>query len=779
MTPLMPDQIGVIHEPEKTVEAKPRRRLLAYDRIKVLIVLGVWVLFGTLLKHSSIPIITWWDALKETLRGKPWWFVAVALEILRQMHYAVSENNGKYHQIWVTRIWGGWDRFWTRRNPWLRFRLGRLVKRAFWFVVVIAGFSSLWGVSFLQGVAEAPRRFFFNPFGSQQPWFFQLIFVMGIGVMQFVAIFWFMSRGGVETYMPEDIKTRFTDVWGQDKVLEKIRENIIFLDKPEQIEARGGHVPGGILLWGPPGTGKTLMAEAVAGETSKPFVFVDPGSFKAMFVGVGVMKVKSLYKKLRKLSLRYGGVIVFFDEADTLGNRGGAQVGGMGAVPSLTEHQCNGLHYASSAAHRLLMAQEADLIAATATPEVRRRLLPVVMGGMGGMGAMDGSLQAILAEMSGLKKPKAGIWRWARGFLTMPPKNPPKYRILTIMATNMPEALDSALLRPGRLDRKYHVNYPLLDGRIKTFEGYLKKVRHEITPEQIERLALMSPRISGAAVKDIVNESLIAAMRRGRDFISWADIIEARVFKVYGMPDGVAATKLEQYETAIHEACHAVATYRLRKREAIDVATIEKRGPVGGFVAPVPIEERDFSWKKELEDDVVCSVASLAGERLFFESDNSVGVGGDLGFSTNMVNNMMTRWGMGETIASTRSIAFVDTEGPHRRDKVDERIETHLRVLYDRATELLTENRGFVLAIAHALISRRTITGEDIKAIDEATMGVTLDGAWYHSRANRLALEQFHSAALEAHNAQTPNALLVVPPLPAVGLPPPPPPPSY
>ena len=81
-------------------------------------------------------------------------------------------------------------------------------------------------------------------------------------------------------------------------------------------------MPGGILLWGPPGTGKTLMAQAVAGETAKPFVFVDPGAFINMFMGVGILKVKSLFRKLRKLSLRYGGVIVFFDEADSLGNRG-------------------------------------------------------------------------------------------------------------------------------------------------------------------------------------------------------------------------------------------------------------------------------------------------------------------------------------------------------------------------------------------------------------------------------------------------------------------------
>ena len=772
MIPVPPDHVGIVHEPVIVTEAKPRRKLLAYDRIKVSLLLSIWVGFGALLKHSSNPIIGWGDSIRETLRGKWWVFAIAGFEIVRQLHYVMSEKNGKYHQFWVEKVWGGWDRFWSKRNPWLRFRLARMAKRSFWFVVVIGAFSSLWGVSFLQGVSEAPRRFFYNPFGTQQPWFFQLFFVMGIGVLQFVAIFWFMSRGGVETYMPEDIKTRFSDVWGQDKVLEKIRENIIFLDKPQEIEQRGGHVPGGILLYGPPGTGKTLIAEAVAGETSKPFVFVDPGSFKAMFVGVGVMKVKALYKKLRKLSLRYGGVIVFFDEADTLGNRGGAVADGQKANDFLmADHPCNGLHYASAATHNLLAETGAS---PASEPSPRRGGRFNIIGGMGMGGSMDGSLQAVLAEMSGLKKPKSGIWRWMRTFLTMPPQRPPKYRILTVMATNMPDSLDPALLRPGRVDRKYHVNYPLLEGRIKTFEGYLKKVRHEVTPDQIERLATMSPRLSGAAVKDIVNEALIAAMRRGRDFVSWSDIIEARVFKMHGVPDGTASTQLEQYETAVHEACHAVATYRLRKRDSIDVATIEKRGSVGGFVSWVPVEERDFSWKSEMENDVICAVASLAGERLFFGNDNSQGVGGDLAASTMMVTAMLNRAGMGDTIAS-RSGSF-DGHGPKRMNDSDEKVEKYLQVLYQRAVALLKDNEWFVLAIAHALVSRRTITGDDITAIEQGKMGVTLDGAWYHNAINRDALHRFHQTAQEAHNAMLPHALLTLPPLPPVGLLPPPPP---
>ncbi len=100
----------------------------------------------------------------------------------------------------------------------------------------------------------------------------------------------------------DDITTRFSDVWGQDHVVERVKESIVFLENPDEIERKGGYVPSGLLLWGPPGTGKTLMAEAVASETGKPYVFVDPGAFTKMFMGVGILKVKSLFRKLRKLA---------------------------------------------------------------------------------------------------------------------------------------------------------------------------------------------------------------------------------------------------------------------------------------------------------------------------------------------------------------------------------------------------------------------------------------------------------------------------------------------
>lgn len=119
------------------------------------------------------------------------------------------------------------------------------------------------------------------------------------GVLSIFLIFYFVSRGGFDVYQPGQIKIRFSDVWGRDHVVEKVKETVLFLENPTEIEKRGGYVPGGIFLWGPPGTGKTLLAEAIAGETGKPYVFVEPGAFQAMFISVGIMKIMNLFRKLR------------------------------------------------------------------------------------------------------------------------------------------------------------------------------------------------------------------------------------------------------------------------------------------------------------------------------------------------------------------------------------------------------------------------------------------------------------------------------------------------
>src|SRR5438128_3505711 len=645
---------GVVQRPEFVSRPRPdeletRPKLAWWDRSKFLILLVAlfWIIVWSKLLDN--PILPTSEALRQTVNSASWILALIGVELLRQLNYYILEHSKGYFRAW-NRFWAAEERAIDRVNPWTRFRLSRLTK---WVLALLLlnGFVA-WRneENFFTQLPNLPKTvvdFLFST-GQQLPFAFELIFILTIAIGQFVAIFWFMSRGGVETYFPDDVKRRFADVWGQDAVLDKVKENLIFLEGPKSIEAKGGHVPGGILLYGPPGTGKTLMAEAMAGETGKPFVFVEPAAFANMFFGVGVLKVRSLFKKLRKLALKYGGVIVFFDEADSLGRRSIAAPGGMPGAQKW-EPSCNGFSYLSEPTRALLWQEH--FAGTEQTPEQPRKRGFVGMGmGMGGGDVM--ALQALLAEMSGLTKPR-GFWnRLVRRLLGMRPKPPPKYRLLIVMATNMPDSLDRALLRPGRIDRIYKVGYPSKEGRKRTFEGYLKKVKHQLTDEQVDKLAVISPYATGATIKDTVNEALVFAIRDGRDTITWPDVLKAKHHKEHGVPDDVEYIERERHAVAIHEACHAVAFYRLDNTVTIDVATIERRGDVGGFVAPIPLEDQFFTWKSAREIDIMISLASLAGERMFFEGDSSGGVFGDLRQATTVALQMEAYTGQGATIAS-------------------------------------------------------------------------------------------------------------------------------
>jgi ATP-dependent Zn protease len=344
----------------------------------------------------------------------------------------------------------------------------------------------------------------------------------------------------------------------------------------------------------------------------------------------------------------------------------------------------------------------------------------------------------------------------------MKPKPPPKYRILHIFATNQPNTLDEAMLRPGRIDRIYKVGYPHADGRRRTFEGYLNRVKHELTDAQIERLAIVTPYFTGAKIKDIVNEALIISMREGRDIITYQDMLKAKQNKGHGEADDWSYSPVERHQVAIHEASHAVAMYLLQKRSTIDTATIERRGDIGGFVQPIPLEERFTEWRSERECDVMTFLASLAGERLFFDGDNSAGVYGDLRGATSIVTESLAFAGMGDTVAS-RAVTLAPANSQPVIDGTDRQlfegelgrqVESKLQLLLDRTTVLLEEHRWFVLAVAHALESNLTITGDDVDAIYRGVDGPSVDGWTYHTDEFLFSYEAYHLSALGAHQRQ-------------------------
>jgi len=541
-----------------------------------------------------------------------------------------------------------------------------------------------------------------------------------IFVSSFLLLFAVLSRGGVTTLLPEDIRTNLDQVWGQDHVVERMREMIMFLKDPDVIEKAGGHVPGGVLLWGPPGTGKTLIAEAIAGETTVPFVLVEPGAFQNMFVGIGVLRVKALYRKLRRLSEVYGGVVVFFDEADVLGSRGGNAGGAETPRP--------------------------------VTATVQDKAVMPMMGG-GDLG----TLNAILSSMQGVQAPK-GSWRKVRRAFGFPAAKPPKHRILHIMATNLPGALDPALLRPGRIDRMFHVGFPSREGREATLAGYIAKVENDLAPNQVAEFAAMTPNATGATIKDTVNEALISALRSGRTTVTFHDLMTARRLKELGPAEGVEYVPFERHAVAVHEASHAVIAWKERKHLSIDTVTIEKGQTYLGMVSSVPNEDLYTRWKSDYEADILVALAGAAGEKMLF-GDSTSGVAGDLDAATRVARAMIGRWGMGATLA------VPDGSSEHGQAQLDVAVEELLVTMMSRVEHLLADSRGLVLALAHALEIHRTMSGKDVEALLELRQGIDVDGTAYDSTAVREKLETYHAQMLAcrlSRVAPTPDVTMVL-----------------
>jgi cell division protease FtsH len=752
-------------------ERRTRRPMSWWDRIKFLLLLAALFGFFVAAEMADNPLLPFSEAFDMTWRGK-WWIAGLfGLEVLRQIHFLICEHSAGYYRLWKEQVFARWNRRVGRINAYTRYRVARALKVVLVIVVAMLIVARIFDTT----IFRAPYEFL-DWLVDQTPVFLQVVLFLTFWIgFQFGLIIFFATRGGVETFFPDDIETRFSDVWGQDQVKHKVQENLLLLEHPEVIEQHGGYVPTGLLLWGPPGTGKTLMAEAMAGETGKPFVNIDASMLNTM--GMGVLKVKLLFRKLRKYALKYDGVVAFFDEADAIGNRGmlgGQQGPALPKTGSLFAHAdaCGGLGYVSEATRSTLLAAATETVPDHGVEEgTRRNRFIMGMGGMGGGGG--GVLQVLLSEMSGIKKPRGLMNRYARRVMGMKPKPPPKYRIVIVMATNLPEALDPAMLRPGRMgDRIYKVGYPSKAGRVRTYQGYIDKIPNELTEDDVDRLATITPYATGASIKGLVNEALINAIQEQRDVVTWKDVVRAKQLKDLGPPEDVEYIERERHATALHEACHAVVAYRVRHHLVIDIATIEKGGNYLGMVSSIPPEDLFTRWRSDYEADVMVSLASLVGEKLFFEGDSSSGVSGDLETATQLSIFMEGYWGMGSTISShgvTHRVGVAGggrpgaggTGGPNDENKEREllksglaqRIEDKLADLYARAEDLIRENRIQILAVTHALETHKTLTGEDVEAVIEGRRGPLIDGRVYATKRFAAVAEEYHEQVVEAHES--------------------------
>jgi cell division protease FtsH len=515
-----------------------------------------------------------------------------------------------------------------------------------------------------------------------RPFLLQTIILMFFIVIQFVALFWFLARGTTYTVYPNEYDHTFDDVRGQPAAVSSTKEVLRLFQGFKDFKTMGGYPPHGILFEGPPGTGKTLMAKAIAGSAQVPFLYSSGSGFASMFMGIGNLKVRRMFKKARSMSDKYGGAVIFVDELDALG-------GSRGAV-----------------SERFSPGDTA--------PKPNR----IFMGGMAGMGGM-GIVNELLVGMDGFVMPK-GLWRHIRRIFRLGKPKVPFYNILIIGATNRAATLDPALLRPGRFDRKIHVGLPDHEGRQDIARYYLAKARHE--PIDVPKLARMTNGYSPAMIKNLVNESLIIALQDRRDALRWDDLWQAKLIEEIGLKQPVTYTTREKEMVAVHEAAHAVASYTLERGELqIQVITIQKREGALGLVHSQEVEDRYLQTQRQIIARIQTSLAGLVAEDIWF-GQTTGGPSSDLQAATRIACMYVGVAGMGKSLISVAALQPTMMDGdpiravlsdPERKKEVDELLESCRR----QVRQLLESKRHVVEGIRDALLTREELIGDEIEEL--------------------------------------------------------------
>lgn len=310
--------------------------------------------------------------------------------------------------------------------------------------------------------------------------------------------------------------------------------------------------------------------------------------------------------------------------------------------------------------------------------------------------------------------------------------------IVILAATNRPEILDKALLRPGRFDRRVIVEKPDLKGRIETLKVHSKNVKMDETVD-LKELALATSGAVGADLANIVNEAALAAVKAGREFVKQSDLFEAVEVVIAGKEkkDRILSKK-EKEIVAYHETGHALCVALQKHTEPVQKITIIPRtmGSLG-YVMQVPEEEKYLNTKEEMEADIVTFMAGRAAEALKFPSVTT-GASNDIEQATNMARRMITIYGMSDTFGMVAlesvqnryldgSLALNCSE--ETATKIDDEVRVIIKNAYDKAYNLLKENEEVLDALAKHLIEKENITGKEFMKIYEEITGETLKEA--------------------------------------------------
>jgi cell division protease FtsH len=305
--------------------------------------------------------------------------------------------------------------------------------------------------------------------------------------------------------------------------------------------------------------------------------------------------------------------------------------------------------------------------------------------------------------------------------------------IVMIGATNRPDVLDPALLRPGRFDRMVMVPLPTQDERTAILKVHFrdKRIAGDVRIDVISR---GTPGMSGADLANLVNEAALFAVRRGASEVHAEDFDAARDRVLMGLKrESMALTEEEKEITAYHEGGHAVTSYVLEHADPVHKVTILPTGMALGMTQNLPVEERHIYKKDYFDDMLVMFLGGRIAEEIAFKHLSS-GASNDLQRATEVARKMVREWGFSERVGpmawGSQGAVFLGEDLVHTRDYsddtarvIDEEVEHILRTQEDRTRKTLTEYRAGLDAVAHALLERETLDGAEVGRLVDEAMG--------------------------------------------------------
>ncbi|MDI9260782.1 ATP-dependent zinc metalloprotease FtsH [Alicyclobacillus sendaiensis] len=303
--------------------------------------------------------------------------------------------------------------------------------------------------------------------------------------------------------------------------------------------------------------------------------------------------------------------------------------------------------------------------------------------------------------------------------------------IVIIAATNRPDILDPALLRPGRFDRQIVVNRPDVKGREEILRVHARN--KPLAPDvNLEIIAKRTPGFTGADLENVLNEAALLAARKKQREITNADIDEA-IDRVMAGPEkrSRVMSEKERRLVAYHEAGHAVVGYFIQPDRTVHKVTIVPRGMAGGYTLSLPNEDRYFITKQQMLDEICMTLGGRVAEEIVF-GEISTGASNDLERVTNIARQMITEYGMSDRLGPLQygsragGAIFLgrDLQGePNYSDQVAYEIDQEMREIvetcHERTRRILTEKRMALDALAERLLEKETLDGEEVKEILE------------------------------------------------------------